>query len=86
MSGLDFSFLSAEFLRAFVLNGLDVPLRPPLSLGYVNLLGMALIVPATMATTGWGATLAHRIDAKRLRQVFAAFLALTAARMFYGLL
>lgn len=71
---------------AFVLNGLDVPLRPPLSVGYVNLLGFALIVPATLATTGWGAKLAHSIDARRLRQVFAAFLALTAARMFYGLL
>ncbi|MBA4194409.1 MAG: hypothetical protein C0451_07580 [Comamonadaceae bacterium] len=71
---------------AFVVNGLDVPMRPPFSLGYVNLLGFALIVPATMATTGWGATLAHRIDARRLRQVFAAFLALTSLRMFYGLL
>lgn len=71
---------------AFVVNGLGVPLRPPLSLGYVNLLGMALIVPATMATTGWGARLAHRIDARRLRQVFAVFLALTSARMLAGLL
>ncbi len=71
---------------AFVLNGLDVPLRPPFSLGYVNLLGFALIVPATLATTGWGAKLAHSINAQRLRQVFAMFLALTAARMFYGLL
>ncbi len=71
---------------AFVVNGLGVPLRPPLSLGYVNLLGMALIVPATMATTGWGARLAHRIDARRLRQVFALFLALTSARMLAGLL
>ena len=71
---------------AFLLNGLDVPLRPPFSLGYVNLLGMAIIVPATLLTTGWGAGLAHRIDARRLRQVFAAFLALTALRMFYGLL
>jgi len=71
---------------AFLLNGLDVPLRPPFSLGYVNLLGMALIVPATMLTTDWGAKLAHRIDARRLRQVFAAFLALTALRMFYSLL
>jgi len=43
-------------------------------------------VPATLATTGWGAKLAHAINAKRLRQVFALFLALTAARMFYGLL
>lgn len=71
---------------AFILNGLDVPLRPPLSLGYVNMLGFALIVPATLATTGWGAKLAHSVDARRLRQVFALFLALTAARMFYGLL
>lgn len=70
---------------AFLINGLDVPLRPPLSVGYVNLLGMALIVPATMATTGYGAKLAHSIDARRLRQVFAAFLALTSLRMFYGL-
>jgi uncharacterized membrane protein YfcA len=71
---------------AFILNGLDVPLRPPFSLGYVNLLGFALIVPATLATTGWGAKLAHAINAQRLRQVFAVFLAITAARMFYGLL
>ncbi|MDP3832778.1 MAG: sulfite exporter TauE/SafE family protein [Hydrogenophaga sp.] len=78
--------ISVPGAAAFLLNGLDVPLRPPFSLGYVNLLGMALIVPATMATTGWGAQLAHRIDARRLRQVFAAFLALTALRMFYGLL
>lgn len=78
--------ISVPGALAFLLNGLDVPLRPPFSLGHVNLLGMALIVPATMATTGWGAQLAHRIDARRLRQVFAAFLALTALRMFYGLL
>jgi uncharacterized protein len=71
---------------AFILNGLDVPLRPPFSLGYVNLMGFALIVPATLATTGWGAKLAHSINAKHLRRVFALFLALTAARMFYGLL
>jgi len=82
MLGMVISFPGA---LAFLFNGLGMPLRPPFSLGYVNLLGMALIVPATMATTGWGATLAHRIDAKRLRQGFAAFLALTALRMFYGL-
>ncbi len=70
----------------FLLSGLDVPLRPPATVGYVNLLGMALIVPATMVTTSWGAALAHAIDARRLRQVFAAFLAFTSLRMFYGLL
>lgn len=71
---------------AFLINGIDVPLRPPATVGYINLLGMALIVPATMVTTSWGARLAHAIDARRLRQVFALFLALTSARMFYGIL
>lgn len=71
---------------AFFINGLDVPLRPPASLGYVNLLGFALIVPATLTSTGWGARMAHAIDARRLRQLFALFLALTSARMLAGLL
>ena len=78
MLGMVISFPGA---LAFLYNGMNVPLRPPLSLGYVNLLGMALIVPATMMTTGFGAKLAHSIDARRLRQVFAAFLALTSLRM-----
>jgi uncharacterized membrane protein YfcA len=78
MLGMVISFPGA---LAFLYNGLGVPLRPPLSIGYVNLLGMALIVPATMMTTGFGAKLAHSIDARRLRQVFAAFLALTSLRM-----
>jgi uncharacterized protein len=79
-------FISFPGALAFIINGIGVSERPPASLGYVNLLGMALIVPATMATTGWGAKLAHAIDARRLRQVFAVFLALTSLRMFYKLL
>lgn len=47
--------------------------------------GMALIVPATMLTTRWGAQPAHVIDARRLRRVFALCLPLSSARMFYGL-
>jgi uncharacterized membrane protein YfcA len=71
---------------AFVINGLGVPNRSPTAIGYVDLLGMALIVPATILTTQWGARLAHAIDARLLRRLFAVFLALTSARMFYGLL
>lgn len=78
--------ISVPGALAFMVNGMGVDLRPPLSVGYVNLLGFALIVPATMLSTRWGVSLAHRIDARRLRQVFAVFLALTSLRMFYGLL
>lgn len=78
--------ISVPGALAFMFNGLDVPLRPPFSLGYVNLLGMALIVPMTMLTTGWGAKLAHRTDPRHLRLLFAAFLAFTALRMFTSLI
>lgn len=70
----------------FAFSGLGVPLRPPGCVGYVNLLGFALIVPATLLTAGWGARLASRTNAKRLRRLFALFLALTAARMAWSLL
>jgi uncharacterized protein len=66
---------------AAVWNGWAVAHLPPLSLGYVNLLGVALIVPATMLTVGWGARWAHATDAHRLRQLFALFLAVSAGRM-----
>ncbi|WP_326544019.1 sulfite exporter TauE/SafE family protein [Pseudorhodoferax sp.] len=70
----------------FVIGGWAAPLRPPGSLGHVNLLGLALIVPATLLTTGWGVRLASRVDGRRLRLWFAFFLTLTALRMVAGLL
>lgn len=70
----------------FLLSGLGVEGRPPLSLGYVNLVGLALIVPATVLAAPWGANLAHAISRKTLSRAFAFFLALTSIRMFYGLM
>ncbi|CAK0758113.1 putative membrane transporter protein [Azospirillaceae bacterium] len=70
----------------FVLTGLDVAGRPPLSLGYVSLLGLALIGPTSMLAAPWGAHLAHSISPQRLRAAFALFLALTSARMLSSLL
>jgi uncharacterized membrane protein YfcA len=70
----------------FLIHGLGVPALPPGSIGYVNLLGFALIVPATLLTTPHGVRIAHAVNPVRLRQLFALFLALTSVRMFYGLL
>lgn len=70
----------------FIVTGLGVPGRPPASLGYVNLIGFACIVPMTMLTAPLGARLAHSFDAAKLRRAFAFFLLLTSLRMFYGLL
>lgn len=70
----------------FALSGWGASGLPPLSLGYVNLLGVALILPASMAAAPWGARLAHRLDTRLLRRAFALFLGLTALRMGHGLL
>ena len=70
----------------FVVNGIGVADRPPLSIGYVNLIGLAFIVPMTMLMAPIGARMAHAINARRLKQLFALFLMITALRMLYGVL
>ncbi len=65
----------------FMISGLGVPNRPPLSLGYVNLVGFALIVPMTVLMAPVGARIAHAINATWLKRAFALFLFITALRM-----
>ncbi len=69
----------------FAVAGLGVADRPPASIGYINFIGFALIVPLTMRMAPIGANIAHRINPARLRLAFAIFLALTAVRMFLDL-
>lgn len=66
---------------AMILNGWGASGLPPFSLGYVNLIGFALIVPTTILAAPWGARIAHAISRPALRRAFAVFLALTSLRM-----
>jgi uncharacterized membrane protein YfcA len=68
----------------FVFAGWNHAALPPASLGYVNLIGVGLITPATMLTAPFGVRLAHRISTAGLRKAFAAFLFLTSIRMLMG--
>ncbi len=77
--------ISVPGALAFAWNGWGVAALPAASVGYVNLLGVALIVPATLLTTGWGVRAAHAVNANRLKRLFAIFLALTAVRMIWHL-
>ena len=70
----------------FVINGWSVPERPPASIGYVNLVGFLLIVPATILAAPTGAKIAHSISRKALLRAFAVFLTFTSAKMFWDLL
>ncbi|MFQ5535227.1 MAG: sulfite exporter TauE/SafE family protein [Sphingomonadales bacterium] len=77
--------ISIPGAAGFIVAGWDVPGLPPASIGYVNLIAAALIVPTTALSTPLGARLAHTIDAALLHRVFALFLALTSIRMISGL-
>ncbi|MSP42144.1 MAG: sulfite exporter TauE/SafE family protein [Alphaproteobacteria bacterium] len=71
---------------AMMANGWGEPRLPPFSLGYVNLIGFALIVPTTILAAPWGAHIAHAISRPALRRAFALFLAFTSVRMFVDLM
>lgn len=55
--------------------------RPPGTVGSVNLLAFGVVVATTLLTAPVGVWLAHRLDAKVLRRVFAAFLLVVAVNM-----
>ncbi|WP_395174698.1 sulfite exporter TauE/SafE family protein [Roseibium alexandrii] len=59
---------------------------PPLSLGYVNLIGFFLIIPASTFAAPLGAKIAHAIDPSKLKLIFALFLGFTGLRMIYDVM
>jgi uncharacterized membrane protein YfcA len=61
-------------------------LLPPLSLGYVSLLGMALFIPTSVWTAPIGARMAHRLSKRRLEVAFGLFLLVVAGRFVWSLL
>jgi uncharacterized membrane protein YfcA len=68
-----------------MLAGLGVEGRPPYSLGWVNLIGFGLIVPASILATPWGVAMAHSISPLLLKRIFAGFLTVTSVRMAFSL-
>ncbi len=65
----------------FMWAGAGVEGRPALSIGYVNILSGLVIVSMSILFAPIGAGLAHRLNARRLKQIFALFLIVMALRM-----
>jgi len=55
--------------------------RPPLTIGAVNLVAFFIVIAMTLITAPWGVKLAHAMDPKPLKRVFAVFLTLVALNM-----
>ena len=66
-----------------ILLGWHMPALPPASLGYVNLFAFALVAPVLLPAETAAAALAHMVDLRRLRFVFAALIAIATARMLW---
>lgn len=67
----------------FLISGWSVEGRPPLSVGYINLLALALVGVLAAVCAPWGAALAHRMDQRTLKYVFAAFLVAVGLNMLW---
>src|SRR5262249_60016346 len=60
-------------------------LLPPLSLGFVSLIGLVLMAPLSSLTAPYGARLAHRLSRRTLEIAFAIFLLLGSLRFLVSL-
>jgi uncharacterized protein len=65
----------------YILAGLhDRALLPPLSLGFVSLIGVVVMAPVSSLTAPYGARLAHRLSRRTLEIAFSTFLLLISGR------
>jgi uncharacterized membrane protein YfcA len=66
----------------------DRALLPPLSFGFVSLIGVVIMAPVSSFAAPYGARLAHRLSRRTLEIAFSIFLLLISARflvsIFYG--
>lgn len=63
-----------------------MPLLPPLSIGFVSLIGFALMAPVSSYTASYGVRLAHRLPKRQLEIAFGIFLMLVSLRFIISLI
>jgi uncharacterized protein len=75
--------ISLPAALAYIFSGWGDQRLPPGSLGYVNLVGLLLISPATVLAAPLGAKIAHKLSKRQLSLAFGVFLMLVSVRMLY---
>lgn len=73
--------IAVPSVLGFLFLEIDPSQRPPLTIGAVNLVAFGVVICMTLITTPWGVKLAHAMDPKPLKRVFAVFLTLVALNM-----
>ena len=76
-------FIAIGGTIGYVISGWGAAGLPPMSLGYVNLIALVLVGVFAAFTAPVGAALAHRLDQKTLKYVFAVFLVVVGLNMIW---
>jgi uncharacterized protein len=79
-SGLGVPITIAGTIGLMLAGWPKMALLPPLSIGYVSLIGVVVMAPVSSFTASYGARLAHRLSKRHLEIGFGLFLLLVAAR------
>ena len=74
-------FISIPATLGFMTSGWGVADRPPLSLGYISVLGWFLLTVTALIFIPLGAKTAHNTDAENLRRTFGIFLLVIALNL-----
>lgn len=70
----------------YVLAGLDKTGLPPLSLGFVSLIGIAAFAPVSVLTAPIGVKIAHALSKRHLEMAFGTFLLFVSLRFLASIL
>jgi uncharacterized membrane protein YfcA len=76
-------FIAVAGTVGFIVSGWGASGLPPLSAGFINVPALLLIGVLAALTAPLGAALAHRLDQKTLKRVFAVFLLLVGLQMLW---
>jgi len=73
-------FVSIPGAIGYVVAGWGHPDLPPLSLGFVSLIGFALLMPLSLLTVGYGVNLAHQLHKRQMEVALALYLMFISLR------
>jgi uncharacterized membrane protein YfcA len=79
------SLIAIPAMFGYIWAGWDAPGLPAASLGYVSLIGAALIIPTSVLAAPWGVRMAHGLTRRQLELGFGLFISLVLLRFIYAL-
>ena len=78
-------FISIIGASGSIINGLGIKTLPGYTVGYIDIIAVAIMLPTVMIAAPFGVKLANYLSKERLRKVFAVFMIIVALDMIRNL-